>query len=67
MTYDAWKLRSPDDDIRCCTTCGGDPDCLDEYGDWRCVDCMFDEACEPDHDKRAQQAIEGTKNSGETQ
>ncbi len=66
MSYDAWKLQSPDDRLEpCCGSCGGPADCLDEHGCWRCVDCMFDEACEPDHDTRARQAIEKTETDDE--
>jgi hypothetical protein len=49
MTYDAWKLKSPDDDIggqaQRCELCGDDADCFDDGGRFLCADCMFDEAC----------------------
>jgi hypothetical protein len=51
--------------IDACEKCREPGDAYDENGRWLCIDCMFDEACEPDHDTRAQQAIEKTETDDE--
>lgn len=43
--YDAWKLRSPDDEAArfdpLCHHCGSEDQTFhDDYGHWRCGDCI---------------------------